>query len=273
MYHFDKACLGSAAEDEILLPEREIHVSSEELRKSIHVKNLSRQEFMHPTLSIDALREGDQQLVDISLVTECQDGTCMLTTQAKQVQQQLGSAIVVGDENIITSDLDGLEERVDHPLVDPILSPFKAPQPASPVSSNEVSDEESVERVSLCVQQERSFKLSEMKRRETLLPTRHAYRFECPPYKPGWATQFMLLAGLPTGTRSERKLLFDLINTILADVVSSKLDLVSRGVSKWHAPNGTRGLVEEDAARREVLELEWLDSEVVLRLSKRYGEH
>nr|CAD1841992.1 unnamed protein product [Ananas comosus var. bracteatus] len=352
MYRFDKACLGSTAEDEILLPEREIHVSSEELRKSIHVKNLSRQEFMHPTLSTDALREGDQQLVDISLVTECQDGTCMLTTQAKQVQQQLGSAIVVGDENIITSDLDGLvleEEPVDHPLVDPILSPFKAPQPASPVSSNEgepspvsvldtsleeensssacferistdlqelrmqlqllklesadtyaeeselfiVSDEESVgESQPLCPtgeiiqtfrnEEERDFSylLDMLIDLNAYLTNQDGQLSSCysldSPLGPGvFGKLEKKYSGLILWSRSERKLLFDLINTILADVVSSKLDLVSRGVSKWHAPKWDReGLVEEVwqrvvSRRRDigcckegkVLELEWLDSE------------
>ncbi|XP_072997529.1 uncharacterized protein [Typha latifolia] len=351
-YHCDRACLTFSSEEENMLPEREIHVSSEESRIS-NLTNLAAQKPTHAALSCDAF-SGDYQVLDISMVSECQNMTQTSTLQENKEQQQVASAILGKDETLIVPNLDGLiieEGPTNHPQVDYVPSSCNAMEPASPESPNEgerpspvsvldppeeeensssgcfgrisadlqelrlqlrllkmesadtyveepelfsMSDEESVEDTpSLLPEAEITEVFTDEKERDycylldmviclggvhvtDLHSLLHAsYSLDCP-VNPGIFSKLeKKYSELIPWPLSERKLLFDLINYALADMLSSCMDLQPwMGMSwRWWLKWDRKGLVEEVwqkvVRQREelccteeaVLEPRWLDQE------------
>nr|CAD1828746.1 unnamed protein product [Ananas comosus var. bracteatus] len=138
-YNGDKIPSICSGGEESMLPEREIHVNSEELRKSIPAINLAEEIPLNPALSDDATNVGND-LIDSCIATDSQDVRHACPTQEENIQQQSTSAVLMKDENILMLNQDDMviqAAQIGHPQVDVISSPCHIVESASLLSSKE----------------------------------------------------------------------------------------------------------------------------------------
>ncbi|XP_072985636.1 uncharacterized protein [Typha latifolia] len=134
MCYRDKDHLAKSFGEENMLPEREIHVNSEELKDSVHVTDLAELRPIHAAIPGDAVTARNH-IIDSSVVLECRDAK-----QTSLTQKQMASAILVKDEDIVVHNQDDMaieEEQIDNPQAETIPSPSCGTDSVSPVSSKE----------------------------------------------------------------------------------------------------------------------------------------
>ncbi|XP_008794407.2 uncharacterized protein LOC103710467 [Phoenix dactylifera] len=125
--------------EENMLPEQEIHVNSEEIRNSIHVRHLDEEKPVRPAHHDDAVSDRNYP-TESSMLLGCRDVMQISTAQEEQVQQRIASTVLENNEEFSAHSQDDIViegTSTDHPQVDSLPSKYGAMESGPPVSSKE----------------------------------------------------------------------------------------------------------------------------------------